>query len=143
MRPERPQFFRGGSPLARQGPFFGTKDFIGRLKAFNRQQCEHLPILGFAGLCGGPGKVFVSQDQRKNLWQFLVCFQARGAPGEGLGRGGGQAPSKTPQTLRKPLKTLFKLSPRASCSGSFPDGPLCLWSFPRFPSLPPSLLLGL
>jgi len=50
------------------------------------------------------------------IWQFLVCFQARGAPREGQGDPGGQDEAKLPPFLGKPFKMLlelFRRPPRA------------------------------
>ena len=42
----------------------------------------------------------------KYTWQFLVCFQARGAPREGQGDPGARRRLEDPENLLKPIGSL-------------------------------------
>ena len=45
--------------------------------------------------------------------QFLVCFQARGAPGEGQGDPGARRRPEDPENVVKPIGNLWKTSAKA------------------------------
>ena len=47
------------------------------------------------------------------LWQFLVCFQVRGAPGEGQGDPGARRGPEDPGNVVKPIGNLWKTSVKA------------------------------
>ena len=58
-----------------------------------------------------------------SLWLFLVCFQARGAPGEGQVHIPSPHPSLPPKNPSKPMEKLRRPFLKAPWPGKSPDGP--------------------
>ena len=58
------------------------------------------------------------------IWEFLVCFQARGAPGEGQGDPGARRRPEDPEKLLKPMGDVRKLSSEGRLKRKFSYGPI-------------------
>ena len=56
--------------------------------------------------------------------QFLVCFQARGAPGEGQGNPGARGRPEDLEKLLEPKEILVKLSSKGPLERKFSYGPI-------------------
>ena len=56
--------------------------------------------------------VHLSLNISKTIWQLLVCFQVRGAPGEGQGYPGARGRPADPKSLQKPIENLLKSIPK-------------------------------